>query len=183
MVANKRDCPTDRSIVIVGFMASGKTTIGRRLAERLGMPFLDTDREIEKAFGCSVADIFERHGESRFRISECELILRLLGGAPRVLAAGGGAFVDEQIRREINARATSLWLDPPFELIIDRLTLSSGRPLAARRSAEELRMLWLERRRSYSQAHLHLEIAESGLEQATDRVVRALSQRKAAERG
>lgn len=174
MAASKSDSSKKRSIVIVGFMAAGKTTIGRRLATRLGMPFLDTDREIERAFGCSVADIFARHGESDFRTAECELISQLLSADALVLSVGGGAFADEQTRKKINAKATSIWIDPPFEVIVSRLASSIERPLASRMSVDELRGLWRERRRSYAEAHFHVEISDASADRAIEQIVQDL---------
>jgi shikimate kinase/3-dehydroquinate synthase len=175
MLADRPDCAPPRPIVIVGFMAAGKTVVGRRLAARIGLPFLDTDREIEKVFGCSVAEIFARHGEGGFRTVERELVAGLLGGQPQVVSTGGGVFVDEQMRTSINASATSVWLDPPFELIIDRLGSSSERPLATGTPVDALRRLWRERRQSYAEAHLHIQITDPRPDIAVERIVRDLS--------
>ena len=172
---DRRDVDVPKSIVLVGFMAAGKTTAGRRLAARLGMPFLDTDREIEKATGSSVAEISARYGEKKFRATERELIASLLGRGPWVLSVGGGAFVDEQVRELSNVHATTVWLDPPFELIIDRLARSSERPLASGRSEQELRRLWQQRRQSYAKAHLRIEISETDPDKLVDQILDALS--------
>lgn len=179
IVSERRNCPARRPIVIVGFMAAGKTVVGRRLAAYLGMSFLDTDREIERTFGCSVAEIFERHGESAFRTAECELIARLLGDGTKVVSAGGGVFCDGRLRSTINTVATSIWLDPAFDLILDRLASSSERPLASARSADELRRLWRERRQSYAEAHIHVEISpDLGIDTVIERIVRDLPHRQ-----
>ena len=102
--------PPDRSIVLVGLMGSGKSAIGRRLAARIGMDFVDADAEIEKAAGLSISDIFEVHGEQAFRDGERRVIARLLAGPAHVLATGGGAFMVEETRAKINERAISVWL-------------------------------------------------------------------------
>jgi shikimate kinase len=119
-----------RSIVLVGMMGAGKTSIGRRLAARLGVPFIDADAEIEKAAGSSVADIFERHGEAAFRDGERRVIQRLLGGPVNVLATGGGAFFDDNTRAEIEANSISVWLRASLETLVIRLEKSrTPRPL------------------------------------------------------
>src|SRR3981189_1185960 len=99
-----------RSIVLVGMMGAGKSTIGRRLSARLGLPFLDADTEIEAAAGMSIPDIFETHGEPHFRDGEARVIARLLDGGPVVLATGGGAFMREETRGRIGGKAGSIWL-------------------------------------------------------------------------
>src|SRR3984885_14707758 len=98
-----------RSIVLVGMMGVGKSSVGRRLATRLGIPFVDADAEIEKAAGMSIADIFSRHGEADFRSGEARVIARLLDGGPQVLAAGGGAFMNSNTRDTIRAKGVSIW--------------------------------------------------------------------------
>ena len=163
-----------RTIVLLGFMGAGKTTVGRLLAARLGMPFVDLDCEIEQAFGLPVPEIFSRHGEPEFRRVERELIVPLLAGEAKVLALGGGAFEDRDTRREVNARATGVWLDPPFEIIVDRLAGSTGRPLAAERSRDQLGRLWNQRRAAYAQAHVRVEGATAAAD-AVDQIVEALS--------
>jgi shikimate kinase/3-dehydroquinate synthase len=174
MVADRRGSSARRSIVILGFMAAGKTTIGKRLAARLGMPFLDTDCEIERAIGCSVAEIFARFGELEFRAAERRLISRLLGGEPRILSVGGGAYLDQEMRQAINAQAMTVWLDPPFELIFERLTRSNDRPLASGRSADELRRLWDERRENYAEAQLRVEISDADPDKTVEIILQAL---------
>ncbi len=155
-------------------MAAGKSTVGRTLAARLGLPFLDTDDEIEAAFGLSVADIFAQRGEGAFRTAERELILRLLGGEARVLSLGGGAYADRETREALNERATTVWLDPPFELILERMARSSKRPLVAASPAAELRQLWRARRESYAQAHIHVVTSEADPATAVERILNQL---------
>jgi shikimate kinase len=163
-----------RPIVLVGFMAVGKTTVGRLLARRLHLPFIDSDREIEQDFGCSVAEIFERHGEDLFRAAERDLVLRLAAGAAAVIALGGGAFCDPRVRTLVNDHAISVWLDPPVELILERLAGATDRPLASGKSGDALRKLWRERRRSYAAAHVHLETSDSDPSQAVERILESL---------
>jgi shikimate kinase len=145
-----------RPIILVGFMGAGKSKIGRLLSERLNLEFVDSDKAIEESAGLSVADIFRERGEAAFREAELALIGRLLEKGPRVIALGGGAFVDERNREALNARAWTVWLDAPLEQILPRLKRSANRPLASDRSEAELRALWAERRRYYATAHIHI---------------------------
>ena len=104
-----------RSVVLVGMMGVGKSSIGRRLGARLGVPFVDADAEIEKAAGMSIADIFDRHGEAYFRSGEARVIARLLDGGPQVLATGGGAVMNADTRAAIKAKGVSIWLSAEFD--------------------------------------------------------------------
>jgi shikimate kinase len=118
-----------RSVVLVGMMGAGKSTIGRRLSLRLGLPFLDADTEIAAAAGMSIPDIFETHGEPDFRDGEARVIARLLDGGPAVIATGGGAFLREETRRRIAAQAVSIWLKADAETILKRVRRRADRPL------------------------------------------------------
>ena len=118
-----------RSVVLVGMMGAGKSTIGRRLAARLRLPFLDADIEIEAAAGMSIPDIFECHGEPHFRDGEARVIARLLDGGPAVLATGGGAFMREQTRELIRDKAISIWLKADADIILKRVKRRADRPL------------------------------------------------------
>jgi shikimate kinase len=118
-----------RSVVLVGMMGAGKSTIGRRLSLRLRLPFLDADTEIEAAAGMSIPDIFETHGEPDFRDGEARVIARLLDGGPAVIATGGGAFMREETRRRIAAQAVSIWLKADADVILKRVRRRADRPL------------------------------------------------------
>jgi shikimate kinase len=118
-----------RLIVLVGMMGAGKSTIGRRLAARLNVPFLDADSEIEAAAGMSIPDIFEAHGEPHFRDGEARVIARLLDGGPAVLATGGGAFMREETRELIRDKAISIWLKADADIIMKRVKRRADRPL------------------------------------------------------
>jgi shikimate kinase len=118
-----------RSIVLVGMMGAGKSTIGRRLSARLRLPFLDADSEIEAAAGMSIPDIFEIHGEPHFRDGEARVIARLLDSGPAVLATGGGAFMREDTRNRIGEKAVSLWLKADADIIMKRVKRRADRPL------------------------------------------------------
>src|ERR1700761_268109 len=120
-VAALLDRLAGRSVVLVGMMGVGKSSIGRRLATRLGLPFIDADTEIEKAAGMSIADIFARHGEGDFRSGEARVIARLLHGGPQVLATGGGAVMNPDTRAAIKAQAVSVWLSADFDVLMRRI--------------------------------------------------------------
>src|ERR1700724_4724772 len=136
-----------RSIVLVGMMGVGKSSIGRGSAARLGVPFVDADAEIEKAAGMSIADIFARHGEADFRSGEARVIARLLEGGPQVLATGGGAFMNADTRAAMQAKAVSIWLSADFDVLVRRVSKrKSERPLLQTADpAETLRRLPAER--------------------------------------
>lgn len=118
-----------RSVVLVGMMGAGKSTIGRRLAMRLRLPFIDADNEIEAAAGMSIPDIFEVHGEPHFRDGEARVIARLLESGPILLATGGGAFMREDTRAKIRDRAISMWLKADADVILRRVKRRADRPL------------------------------------------------------
>ena len=119
-----------RSVVLVGMMGAGKSTIGRRLSLRLGLPFIDADTEIEVAHaGMTIPEIFERHGEPYFRDGEARVISRLLDNGPGVLATGGGAFMREETRNRIRDKAISIWLKVDPDTILHRVKRRAGRPL------------------------------------------------------
>src|ERR1035437_8029399 len=118
-----------RSVVLVGMMGAGKSTIGRRLSARLGLAVLDADMEGEAAAGMSIPDIFETHGEPHFRDGEARVIARLLDGGPAVIATGGGAFMREETRSRIGSRAVSIWLKADADVIMKRVKRRADRPL------------------------------------------------------
>ena len=118
-----------RSIVLVGMMGAGKSSIGRRVAARLGIPFVDADVEIEEAAGMSIADIFAAHGEPYFRAGEARVIARLLEQGPQVLATGGGAYMNEQTRANIRDKGVSVWLKAELDVLTRRLKRRYDRPM------------------------------------------------------
>ncbi|MCH4892946.1 MULTISPECIES: shikimate kinase [unclassified Sphingomonas] len=124
---------TGKPIVLIGLMGAGKSTIGRRLAARLDLPFVDADVEIEKAAGMTIAEIFERYGEPHFRDGERRVIARLIDGSPRVVATGGGAFVNEQTRELILDHALAVWLDADPHVLAERVRKRDTRPLLRNR--------------------------------------------------
>jgi shikimate kinase len=152
----------DRSVVLVGMMGVGKSSIGRRLGARLGIPFVDADAEIERAAGMSIADIFARHGEAAFRSGEARVIARLLNGGPQVLATGGGAVMNPATRALIQERGVSIWLAAEFELLLRRISKRKAeRPmLQTADPAATLRELLATREPIYAQADLTVQSRE-----------------------
>ena len=119
----------DRTVVLVGLMGAGKSCVGRRLAARLGLDFIDSDVEFEAAAGCSISDYFARHGEAAFRDGERKVIARLMEAKPAILATGGGAFIDEQTRARIKEGAISVWIRADLDLLVKRTSGRDHRPL------------------------------------------------------
>src|SRR5262245_50545095 len=171
----------DKTVVLVGMMGAGKTSVGRRLASTLGVPFRDADVEIETAAGCTINEIFERYGEPEFRSGERKVIARLLTEPPHVLAAGGGAFIDEQTRLGIKERAVSIWLRAPLELLIQRVLRKDTRPLLRNTdSRATLERLLREREPIYAQADIVVESDEGPHDVVVKRIIAALDGRAAA---
>lgn len=148
-----------RSIVMVGMMGCGKTAIGRRLAQRLDLPFADADEEIEKAAGKSISEIFQDHGEEHFRDGERKVIARLLGSGPQVLATGGGAFMNELTREAIRENGISIWLKADLPVLLRRVGRRDSRPLLRGDNPEIImKQLLKDRSPIYAKADL---VAES----------------------
>jgi shikimate kinase len=166
----------DRSIVLVGLMGVGKSTIGKRLAGRLGLLFADSDHEIESAAGLSIAEIFERYGETQFRDGERRVIARLIEGRPKVIATGGGAFMNEETRTLILTRATAIWLDADVDVLADRVRRRPGtRPLLKGRDPREaLIELAAIRNPLYALAHIHIRSEPVPHSAAVESIVKAL---------
>ena len=166
----------DRPIVLVGLMGVGKSTVGRRLARRLGLAFVDSDAAIEDAAGLSPAEVFERYGETDFRDGERRLVARLVDeGDVRVIATGGGAYLDPRTRELLNGRAITVWLDAPVDVLAERTSrrdtraqLRNGDPKAT------LERLATERRPVYEQAHLHVKSGSGAHKEVVEAIIRAL---------
>jgi len=155
--AASRPHPAVRPIVLVGLMGAGKTTIGRRLANRMRLPFVDADAEIELAAGLTVSEIFERFGEAHFRDGERRVIARLIDGPPKVIATGGGAFMNAATRALILERATAIWLQADLETLVQRVSRRNDRPLLKGRDPRTvLSDLAAQRNPVYALAHLHV---------------------------
>jgi len=156
-------------------MGAGKSTVGRRLAKRLGLPFIDTDAAIEDAAGYSAAEMFERYGEADFRDGERRLVARLVEGEIRVIATGGGVFVDPRTRKLLNERAITVWLDAPVDILAERTGRRDTRPLL--RTADRkgtLQRLSEERRPSYEEAHIHVRSGDGAHKDVVEAIVHAL---------
>jgi shikimate kinase len=170
----------DRPIVLVGLMGAGKSCIGRRLAARLGLAFIDADREIEQAAGCSIPEIFERHGEAAFRDGERRVILRLLESGPHVLATGGGAFMDARTRQAIRDKALSIWLRADLELLARRVQRRNDRPLLQVADPRaKLAELMAERYPIYAEADITVDSQDGPPEATVERVLAALERNRA----
>lgn len=167
--------PIDRTLVMVGLMGAGKSAIGRRLAQRLALPFLDADAEIEAAAGCSIDEIFARHGEPAFRDGERRVIARLLDGPVHVLATGGGAFVDPQTRAKIRERGISIWLRADLDTLVERTSRRTHRPLLRQGEPREvLARLLAERGPVYAEADIAIDSDHRPPQATVERVVAAL---------
>ncbi len=166
-----------RSIVLVGMMGVGKSSIGRRLAARLGVPFVDADTEIEKAAGMSIADIFARHGEADFRSGEARVIARLLDGGPQVLATGGGAVMNADTRVAIKAKGVSIWLSAELDVLMRRINKrKNDRPmLQTADPAATLRELLVAREPAYAQADLTVQSREVPHDAIVSEIMTALA--------
>jgi shikimate kinase len=165
-----------RSVVLVGMMGAGKSSIGRRLATRLVIPFVDADSEIEIAAGMSVADIFAAYGEAHFRDGETRVIARLLESGPQVLATGGGAFMNAETRGTIAVRGVSVWLKAEFEVLMRRIKRRQDRPLLKTDNpGDTLRALIAERYPIYAEADLTIQSREVPHEKIVDEIVEALA--------
>jgi shikimate kinase len=167
-----------RSVVLVGMMGAGKSSIGRRLALRLGIPFVDADAEIEKAAGMTISDIFAIRGETEFRTGEARVILRLLESGPQVLATGGGAFTNPDTRSAIGAKGISIWLKAEFDVLMKRIRRRHDRPLLKTDDpGATLRKLIEERDPVYALADLTVQSREVMHEKIVDEIVGALAGR------
>ena len=167
----------DRPVVLVGLMGVGKSTVGRRLARRLGLYFVDSDSEIEDASGYPAAEVFERYGERDFRDGERRLVARLIEGDIRVIATGGGAYIDPATRKLLHERAITIWLYAPVDILAERTSrrdtraqLRNGDPKAV------LEKLAEERRPSYSEAHIHVKSGDGAHKDVVDAIVDALDE-------
>ena len=164
-----------KTIALVGLMGVGKSSIGRRLATALELPFHDADDEIERAAGRSIPEIFAERGEASFREGERRVIARLLDEAPHVLATGGGAFVNAETRALIKEKAISIWLKADVEVLLRRVGRKDNRPLLKGRDARAvLQALALERSPAYAEADISVETGETPHTAAVEAVLRAL---------
>lgn len=170
------DAGLTRPLVLVGLMGAGKSSIGRRLAAKLGVPFADADTEIEKAAGRTIPEIFEAFGEQEFRDGERRVIRRLIeAGGSKVLATGGGAFMAEETRQLIKERALSLWLKADFDTLYERVSRRSNRPLLKTADPKAtLKDLMVKRYPTYGEADLIVETRRVPIEETVEKVYHAL---------
>jgi shikimate kinase len=166
-----------RSIVLIGMMGVGKSSIGRRLGVRLAIPFVDADTEIEKAAGMSISDIFARHGEADFRSGEARVIARLLENGPQVLSTGGGAFMNDGTRAAIKAKSVSIWLSAEYDVLLRRISKRKNeRPMLQTDNPDEtLRQLLKVREPTYALADLTVQSREGPHEAILAEIVRELA--------
>jgi shikimate kinase len=162
----------DKTIVLVGLMGAGKTYVGKRLAEQLGLAFVDADTEIEAAAGCTIEEIFTRYGEPEFRAGERRVMRRLLSGPPCVLASGGGAFVDPETRAFVKLHGISIWLRADIEVLASRVGRRGGRPLLKTGDTRAvLARLMAERYPIYAEADVIVDSARESPEQTVERLM------------
>jgi shikimate kinase len=167
-----------RTVALVGMMGAGKSSVGRRLAARLDVPFHDADSELEAAAGCSISEIFDRFGEAAFRSGERKVIARLLREPPHVLATGGGAFVEETIRAQIKANAISVWLRAPVDLLVARVARRDTRPLLRGGDPREIiDQMLRDREPIYREADLSVDSEDGPHTAVVERIVAALEER------
>lgn len=165
----------ERAIVLVGLMGAGKTTVGRRLAQRLGLPFVDADSEIEKAAGETISEIFEHHGEAAFRDGERRVIARLLQNPRQILATGGGAFMDPETRANIAARGVSVWLKADLDVLLKRVSRRGNRPLLKQDDPRVvMERLMALRYPVYAGADITVESVEGPHDQMVEEIIQQL---------
>lgn len=165
----------DRPIVLVGLMGVGKSTVGRRLARRLSLPFVDSDSEIEDAVGLPAGELFERYGEEDYRDGERRLVARLVDGQVRVIATGGGVFVDPRTRALLNERTITVWLDAPIDVLAERTGRRDTRPLLKTDDPKgTLERLAEIERKAYAEAHVHVKSGDGAHKDVVEAIIRAL---------
>jgi shikimate kinase len=173
-LANRR---STSAIALVGMMGVGKTSIGRKLAEKLDLPFVDADHEIEKASGLTIAEIFERFGEAYFRDGERRVIARLIDGEAKVIATGGGAFINDETRTLMLQKATIIWLDADIDILVERVSRRQNRPLLNGKDPREtLIQLAKDRNPKYAEAHIHVRSESLPHAEMVEQLMKALSE-------
>ena len=164
-----------RTVALVGLMGAGKSAIGRRLAQRLGLPFVDADDEIEHAAGCTIGEFFEKYGEAEFRAGERRVIARLLDEPPRVLSTGGGAYMDAETRALMRLKAVTVWLRADLDVLYDRVRRRTHRPLLRQGDPKEiLGRLMTQRYPVYAEADIIVDSTAQPADRTTEQVIEAL---------
>jgi shikimate kinase len=172
-----------RTVALVGLMGAGKSAIGKRLALRLGLPFIDADDEIERAAGCSIAEFFEKYGETEFRAGERRVIARLLDEPPHVLSTGGGAYIHPETRALMRAKAVTVWLRAELDVLFDRVKRRGHRPLLRQGEPREvLARLMAQRHPIYAEADIIVDSTAQPADRTTQQVIEALRTYLAAEK-
>lgn len=174
---SKMNIQTDKIILLVGLMGSGKTSVGKRLAQKLGLPFIDGDQEVEKAAGLSLIDILKCFGEEEYRAGEARVMRRLLGGSACVLASGGGSFVCEQTRKLAHERAITIWLKADVDILYSRTAGRQHRPFLKGDDVElknKIESYIQEEYPYYSEADIVVETREEQVSDTVNRVMMAL---------
>ena len=167
--------PFQKPIVLVGLMGAGKTSIGRKLADRMRVPFVDADQELEKAAGCTITEFFEKFGEKEFRRGEKRVIARLLKSCPCVLATGGGAFMDLETRAMIKNTAVSVWLNVDLDTLDIRLARRTGRPLLQTNNPRATLQSLMEKRYPiYAEADMIVETINGSVDVTVDKVYKSI---------
>ena len=176
---NKKQIKLDKPIVMVGLMGAGKTSVGRALARSLGISFVDSDKEIEKAAGCSVIDIFSMYGEKEFRRVEEKVIERLIDTAPsiKVISTGEGAFITDSVRKMVLGKALTIWLKADLELLVKRTNFRHTRPqLLNTDSHKILAQLIKDRYDTYALADITVETRDENIHKTLNKVLSAIEQ-------
>ncbi|WP_017666719.1 shikimate kinase [Sandarakinorhabdus sp. AAP62] len=180
--ADRLALAAQRPVTLVGLMGSGKSSIGKRLAARLNLPFVDADTEIEEAAGMTISEMFERFGEAHFRDGERRVIARLIDGTPKVIATGGGAFMNDETRALILERTLSVWLDADIATLVDRVRRRGTRPLLKGKDpGEVLTALAAIRNPIYAQARIRVGSKPGPHHETVEAIVSALAAANAEE--
>jgi shikimate kinase len=164
-----------RTVALVGLMGAGKSAIGKRLAVRLGLPFVDADDEIERAAGCSIAEFFKKYGEADFRAGERRVIARLLDEPPHVLSTGGGAYIHPETRALMRGKAVTVWLRAELDVLFDRVRRRGHRPLLRQGDPRDvLARLMAQRYPIYAEADIVIDSTAQPADRTTNQVMNAL---------
>lgn len=166
----------DKIIVLVGLMGCGKTSIGKRLAKKLAIPFIDLDHQIENMANMSVTEIFENRGESYFRQLELKEAQKILDGTPIVLATGGGAFINDEIRALIKEKGISIWINADLETLLERVSRKNTRPLLENGNKEEILKQLIDKRYPiYKQADITVNTSNDSHDLVLNRIIEAIN--------
>ena len=176
---NKPEWKLTQSVTLVGLMGAGKSTLGKRIANQLSIPFKDTDIEIEKSADMSISEIFKNHGEEKFREAERNTIASLVSGRPLIMATGGGAFMSEETRELLNAKTKTIWLYAELDILVKRCSRRDTRPLLKTGDPQEILGKLIEQRYpTYAEAHIKINSTDGPHQQSVDAIIHALKKAK-----